>query len=172
LVSSTLASCSDAKKTVVGAPLSMTYPLNVDSDAMAPTIVRGQTIDAEPLLPGTYTPHRQDIVVIHPTADYENINLSQSDMIVRRVIGLPGDKVSCDGQGSPLLLNGAALHEPYLYKGDAPSMIAFDVKIPPGSLWLLADHRNIGIDSRWYAGSPDQGAIPISNVVGLYIKGA
>ena len=67
---------------------------------------------------------------------------------------------------------GAALHEPYLYKGDDPSTIAFYVKIPAGSLWLLGDHRNVAIDGRWYANNSDHGTIPIFNVVGLYNKGS
>ena len=172
LVGGALASCSGTKKAAASASVALTSPLTVNSGSMAPTIVSGQVIDVEPLLPGTYSPRRQDIVVVHPTADYQNIKLSQDDVIIRRVIGIPGDTVSCDGHGSPLLLNGAALHEPYVYKGDDPSTIAFSVKIPAGSLWLLGDHRNVAIDSRWYSNNGDHGTIPIFNVVGLYNKGA
>ena len=106
LVGGALAGCSGNKKAAASASVALTYPLTVNSNSMAPTIVSGQVIDAEPLLPGTYKPRRQDIVVVHPTSDYANINLSQSDVIIRRVIGIPGDTVSCDGHGGPLLLNG------------------------------------------------------------------
>ena len=81
---------------------------------------------------------------------------------------MPGDTVSCDAAGSPPILNGSALSEPYLYKGDVPSAIPCDVKVPPSCLWLLGDHRAVALDCRYHLSDPDHGGIPIVNVVGIY----
>jgi signal peptidase I len=133
---------------------------------MEPTIMQGQRITVTGLYPGKYRPHRGDIVVLHPTAEYKT--LQQTDLMIRRVIGIPGDTVSCDGAGAPLIVNGAALSEPYLYKGDSASVVPFNVKVPAGCLWLLGDHRAIALDCRYHVYDPDHGAIPIFNVVGIY----
>jgi signal peptidase I len=164
LVGSALAGCSAAGKTVGGGTL--VHQLTVDSDSMDPTIAKGAVITVDGVTPGSYKPRRQDIVVIHPTAEYQG--MQPTDLLVRRVIAIPGDTVSCAGIGSPLMLNGVALKEPYLYRGDAPSMIAFDVKIAANCLWLLGDHRSIALDCRYHLKDPDHGAIPLSNVVGVY----
>ena len=164
LAGGTLASCSATKPPGVAVTTAMTHRMTVGSDSMSPTIVKGQVITVDGLIPGTYQPHRQDIVVVHPTATYQG--MQQIGLMIRRVIGIPGDAVSC--YGGPLMLNGAALNEPYLYKGDAPSMLTFDVKIPAGCLWLLGDHRAIALDCRYHLFDPDHGAIPIANVAGIY----
>jgi Signal peptidase, peptidase S26 len=65
--------------------------------------VQGRAIAVDELAPGTYKPRRQDIVVVHPTAEYTP--LQPGELMIRRVIAVPGDTVSCAGIGSPLILN-------------------------------------------------------------------
>lgn len=165
LVGGAVASCSAAGQ-IASTVTGRTRRVTAESDAMNPTIVKGQVITADDVASGTYKPRRQDIVLVYPTSEYRTV--PQNRLILRRVIGIPGDKVSCDGAGSPLMLNGAALKEPYLHPGDDPSTMAFDVEVPSGSLWLLGDHRNIVIDARYFVSDPHQGMIPIANVVGIY----
>ena len=97
---------------------------------------------------------------------------SQNDFI-KRVIGLPGDKVACcDAQGR-VTVNGVALNEKsYLYPGNPPSQTRFSVTVPAGSLWVMGDHRDVSYDSRGHEfGFPGGGAIPESAVVGrAFIK--
>jgi signal peptidase I len=163
LLSVPLAGCS-AVKPEATAGSAMTRRLNVRSDSMAPTMVTGQVITVDEVIPGTYKPRRQDIVAVHPTVEYQG--MQQTQLMIRRVIGIPGDAVSC--HYGPLMLNGVALEEPYLHKGDASSQLPFDVKVPAGCLWLLGDHRDIAIDCRYHLEDPNQGAIPIGNVVDIY----
>ncbi|HEY2520922.1 MAG TPA: signal peptidase I [Streptosporangiaceae bacterium] len=96
----------------------------------------------------------------------------QNDFI-KRVIGLPGDKVACcDAQGR-VTVNGAALNEKsYLYPGNPPSQTKFSVTVPANSLWVMGDHRDVSYDSRGHRyGFPGGGAIPESAVVGrAFIK--
>jgi signal peptidase I len=89
------------------------------------------------------------------------------DILIKRVIGLPGDKVACcDAQGR-VTVNGVPLTEQtYLYPGDAPSEIRFNVVVPPGRLWVMGDHRLISDDSRNHLGSPGGGTIPENAVIG------
>ena len=91
----------------------------------------------------------------------------QNDFI-KRVIGLPGDKVACcDAQGR-VTVNGVALNEKsYLYPGNPPSENRFSVKVPANSLWVMGDHRDVSYDSRGHRyGFPGGGSIPESAVVG------
>ena len=89
------------------------------------------------------------------------------DILIKRVIGLPGDKVACcDAQGR-VTVNGVPLTEQtYLYPGDAPSEIRFNVVVPPGRLWVMGDHRLISDDSRNHLGQPGGGTVPENAVIG------
>src|ERR1700730_2938493 len=83
------------------------------------------------------------------------------DILIKRVIGLPGDKVACcDAQGR-VTVNGVPLTEQsYLYPGDAPSEIRFNIVVQPGRLWVMGDHRLISDDSRNHLGLPGGGTVP------------
>ena len=89
------------------------------------------------------------------------------DILIKRVIGLPGDQVACcDAQGQ-VTVNGVPLTEQsYLYPGDAPSEIRFNIIVPPGRLWVMGDHRLISDDSRDHLGEPGGGTIPENAVIG------
>ena len=89
------------------------------------------------------------------------------DILIKRVIGLPGDKVACcDAQGR-VTVNGVPLTEQsYLYPGDAPSEIRFNIVVPPGRLWVMGDHRLISDDSRNHLGEPGGGTVPENAVIG------
>lgn len=89
------------------------------------------------------------------------------DILIKRVIGLPGDHVACcDAQGR-VTVNGVPLTEgSYLYPGDSPSEQRFNIVVPPGRLWVMGDHRLVSDDSRDHMGDPGGGTIPESAVVG------
>lgn len=85
---------------------------------------------------------------------------------VKRVIGLPGDRVQCCDTQGRLLVNGEPIQEPYLYPGDVPSEQAFSVLVPEGKLWVMGDHRSQSADSRAHLGDPGGGMVPESKVIG------
>ncbi len=89
------------------------------------------------------------------------------DILIKRVIGLPGDDVACcDAQGR-VTVNGVPLSEQsYLYPGDVPSEARFTVVVPAGRLWVMGDHRFISDDSRDHQGDPGGGTVPQSAVIG------
>ncbi|MFC7218247.1 signal peptidase I [Streptomyces polyrhachis] len=86
--------------------------------------------------------------------------------LIKRVVGVGGDRVRCcDAQGR-LTVNGAPIVEPYLYPGDVPSLTKFDVKVPQGRIFVMGDHRSDSADSRAHLKGPYQGTVPEDLVVG------
>src|ERR1700744_2323568 len=72
-----------------------------------------------------------------------------SSIYIKRVIGLPGDKVRCCNSKGQVTVNGVALSESsYLYPGNAPSTPFSTVTVPAGDLWVMGDHRAVSYDSR------------------------
>jgi signal peptidase I len=85
---------------------------------------------------------------------------------VKRVVGLPGDRVVCCDAAGLLTVNGRALREPYLPAGEPASAEPFDVVVPAGRLWVMGDHRSDSADSRAHLGDPGGGTVPLDRVVG------
>jgi signal peptidase I len=87
--------------------------------------------------------------------------------LVKRVIGVGGDRVVCCDEQGRVTVNGQPLDESsYLYPGDKPSEEAFDVTVPAGRLWVMGDHRSASGDSRVHLDDPAGPFVPESNVVG------
>jgi signal peptidase I len=90
----------------------------------------------------------------------------QTDYI-KRVIGVPGDRVACCNAQGQVTVNGVALHErSYLYPGAAPSQIHFYVTVPKGRLWVMGDNRQVSDDSRLHRDDPGGGTVPENKVIG------
>jgi signal peptidase I len=89
------------------------------------------------------------------------------DILIKRVIGVPGDHVACcDAQGR-VTVNGVPLNETsYLYPGADPSQIRFNIKVPAGRLWVMGDNRLYSDDSRLHMDDPGGGTVPESAVIG------
>jgi signal peptidase I len=86
---------------------------------------------------------------------------------VKRVIGVPGDHVVCCNSSGQITVNGTALQESsYLFPGNSPSDLPFDVVVPEGKLWVMGDHRAASSDSRAHLGDPGGGFVPEDRVIG------
>jgi len=88
---------------------------------------------------------------------------------VKRVIGLPGERVACcDAQGR-ITVDGEPLVETYLPRSRPASATPFDVVVPPGRLWVMGDHREASADSRAHLAAPGRGTVPVDHVVGRVV---
>ncbi|MFC4535881.1 signal peptidase I [Sphaerisporangium dianthi] len=87
--------------------------------------------------------------------------------LIKRVIGVGGDKVKCCDAKGRITVNGVPLNEEsYLNPQDYPSQEKFDVTVPEGRLWLMGDHRAASEDSRAFKGDRDHGTISTGDVIG------
>ena len=74
--------------------------------------------------------------------------------LIKRVIGMPGDKVVCCDADGRITVNGQALDETsYLYTSPdgtqvAPSEVQFSVVVPKDRIFVMGDHRDLSADSR------------------------
>jgi signal peptidase I len=94
-----------------------------------------------------------------------SIGANESDY-VKRVVGLPGDHVMCCDAKGLLTVNGVAVKEPYLYPGDRPSDLTFQVTVPAERIWVMGDHRSDSADSRAHLGDPGGGMVRLDDVIG------
>ena len=114
------------------------------------------------------TPHQDDGPVgraLAAVANLVGVNVGEQDF-VKRIIGLPGDHVVCCDSSGKLTVNGTAVSEPYLFPGDEPSDLTFDITVPAGRLWVMGDHRSDSADSRSHLGDPGGGTVSVDAVVG------
>lgn len=88
---------------------------------------------------------------------------------VKRVVGLPGERVTCCDPQGRITVDGVALDEPYVMPGEEPSEVRFDVRVPAGRLFVLGDHRSESGDSRSHLGDPGGGTVPLDKVVGRVV---
>jgi len=127
----------------------------VPSPSMTPTLLPGDRILVDKLAGPI---HRDDIVV------FNNVPADKGGppVLVKRVIGLPGETIS--SKGSTVLINGKALAEPWLPKltgicAEASEHIK-PIRIPPRHYFVMGDCRGDSGDSRYW------GTVPASYVIG------
>lgn len=89
---------------------------------------------------------------------------------IKRVIGVPGDKVKCCDEQGRVQVNGKSMDEPYVLENSDPDLPPNprecrsrqfnEITVAPGNLFVMGDHRLVSQDSRC------QGQVPIDNVIG------
>jgi signal peptidase I len=126
----------------------------IPSDSMNPTLVQHDRVLVNKLSYHFHDVHRGDVVVFErPPAEAD----PKIKDLIKRVVALPGETV--EGRDGEVLIDGRALHEPYVPKGvqttDFPAQ-----RIPKGRYWVMGDNRNNSKDSRVF------GPIPRSLIVG------
>ena len=102
--------------------------------------------------------------------DFVGLGASDSDQhLVKRLIGLPGDHITCCNTLGQMSVNGVPLKEPYVLLPagqQAVSAKPFDVTVPEGAVWVMGDNRYNSADSRYHLDDPGKGFVPMDDVVG------
>ncbi len=93
-------------------------------------------------------PQRGDVVVFRVNPN--------SDLLIKRVIGLPGDRVEI--RAGQVIINSEVLGEPYLTRPTYGDYGPVDV--PPLHIFVLGDNRGFSNDSRSF------GPLPLDTVIG------
>jgi len=89
--------------------------------------------------------------------------------LVKRVVGIGGDRVVCCSKSKKLTINGKKSTEPYIFEGNDPSDMNFDVTIPEGKIWVMGDHRGASADSRYHQDDINKGMVPLNRVTGRVV---
>jgi len=140
-------------------------PFEVQQSSMFPTINDGEYILIDKLTPRFDHYHYGDVVVFEPPPE----SGAQSGEIpfIKRIIGLPGDLVRLENgtvfvtpaNGSPVQVD-----EPYIANqadGTREPTMCRDAectsewRVPPGSYFVMGDHRSVSQDSRTFGPIPE-----------------
>ncbi|MEU6991331.1 signal peptidase I [Streptomyces sp. NPDC046465] len=136
-------------------------PFEIPSGSMEPAFRSGDRVLVNKLAYRFGSePQRGDAVVFDGSGYFGDADY------IKRVVGTGGDRVVCCDKRGRVKVNGEPVDEPYLYPGDVPSRVPFDVVVPQDSLFLLGDHRSDSRDSRDHLGEPGGGMIPVDEVIG------
>ena len=136
--------------------------VTVAGDSMRPGFPPGTRVLVKRI--GSGGIHRGDVVLIEPPERY------MTQPVLRRVIGVGGDHVT--GSGDRVTVNGRTLAEPYVAdaQGD-PHAVPYEVRVPPGRLFVLGDYRANSNDSRYHLDA-HQGTFAASGVRGRVVRDA
>jgi len=133
----------------------------VDGKSMEPTLFDGNLLMVNKMIYDWQDVNHGDVIVFHA---------NENEDYVKRVIGLPGDKITY--KNDTLYLNGKKVDEPYLdpyRKNDGKPLtedftleeITGGVKeVPDGRIFVMGDNRRESLDSRYF------GFVPIETIVG------
>jgi signal peptidase I len=138
---------------------------SIPGGAMQPTLLVGDNIIADQNYYHNTRPQRGEVLIFiypkDPSIDY-----------LKRVIGLPGDKVEI--KDKKVYINGqeyrtaeAVFNDPKIYRGPGdPRRDNFGpVTLPPDNYFVMGDNRDLSFDSRFW------GFVPLDRIKGkvLYI---
>ena len=122
--------------------------LQIEGTSMEPTLSNG------------------DIVLLTKTTRFDRGDLCgftwNNKLLIKRVIGLPGDWIEIDTDGT-IYLNGEKLEEPYVErKALGECDLEFPFQVPQEQYFVVGDMRESSIDSR----NTVIGCIPKDQIVG------
>lgn len=133
----------------------------IPSGSMEPTLLVGDHILVTKFIFGTHIPFTNDVVLPLRSPKRGNVVVfeypkDESIDFIKRVIGLPGDKVQIINK--QVFINGKALKEPYAYHGDPEVLPASEsprdnfgpIVVPKGEYFMMGDNRDFSNDSRFW----------------------
>ncbi|MET9927015.1 MULTISPECIES: signal peptidase I [unclassified Streptomyces] len=164
---------------------------SIPSDSMQNTLQRGDRVLVDKLTPWFGSePERGEVVVFHDPGGWlqdtatPEPNIAQKFLsfiglmpsseekdLIKRVIAVGGDTVECKENG-PVTVNGKALDEKsFIFPGNTPCNDEpfGPIKVEEGRIFVMGDHRQNSLDSRYHQELPGQGTVSNDEVVGRAI---
>ncbi|MDG4767212.1 signal peptidase I [Solwaraspora sp. WMMD406] len=166
----------------------------IPSGSMEDTLLIGDRVLVNKVVYDVRDPVRGEVVVFRGTNDWVPEYIEEPDVgfvaklgrtvgdligigrpgekdFIKRVIGVPGDRIRCCDEQGRLTVNGQPLDESAYVLEDSPldvppnpnecrSRQFGEIVVEPGNLFVMGDHRLVSQDSRC------QGQVPIDNVIG------
>jgi signal peptidase I len=147
-------------------------PYRIPSGSMLPTLHINQRLLVDRVGMRFSSPHIGDIIVFHPPSNYsscaapgEGQNSSGQDSamacdavgtgpssvtFIKRVVGLPGDRISI--VGGHVIRNGVQEKAPYIVQCATDPTCNFrkPITIPAGAYFVMGDNRPDSDDSRFW----------------------
>ncbi|NJO43681.1 MAG: signal peptidase I [Cyanobacteria bacterium CRU_2_1] len=128
----------------------------IPSESMVPTLEVNDRLIVEKISYLVHSPERGDIVVFWPNDRLRQIQPKLKDAFIKRVIGLPGEKVEV--RDGTVFVNDQPLQEDYI--AAEPDYQWGPEVVPPDSYLVLGDNRNNSYDSHFW------GYVPRENIIG------
>jgi len=122
-------------------------PVGVHGESMEPTVHDGDVVVVTRTAAAADELRRGDLVVFRDP---------QGSLSVKRVVGLPGDRVAM--LDARLTVDGEFVDEPYVDLSRIDGTYLGQVVVPAGAVFVLGDNRSRSIDSREY-GPVAEGAL-------------
>lgn len=144
-------------------------PFLVEGDSMLPTLQNGEFFMVDRISYRSHDPKRQDVIVF-------SLDEASQYYYVKRVIGLPGDKIHLEKDGVYLIDPRTGVRnkisEPYLMPVAHASdkflsdnnELGQDFIVPQDKYFVLGDNREHSQDSRYFK----EPFVPRRNIVGKF----
>ena len=155
----------------------------IPSESMESTILTHDRVMTNKLVYDFRDPHRGEVVVFERNGDWPELSdttvptsavaravqkvgkfigfVPSGTDFIKRVVGLPGDTISCCDAQHRMLVNGAPIDESAYVQGSSAQMgWTGPLVVPAGQLFVMGDNREHSSDARRF------GTVPIDKVVG------
>jgi len=167
----------------LGVQAFLVKPYRIPTGSMLPTVRVNQRVLVDRLAMDFSSPRIGDIIVFHPPQNYaqgcadpdqgENQagqdapaacdstwRQESSQTFIKRVVGLPGDRLSI--RNGHVIRNGTPEGDPYIVQcaGDAACNFPRTITVPRGQYYMMGDNRPDSEDSRFW------GPVPRSWIIG------
>lgn len=160
----------------------------VPSESMLDTLKVGDKIVASKVTMAFQGVNRGDVIVFHDPGDWLYAPVEQTgwrgtvtnvlttvgflpsnsgEDLVKRVVGVAGDRITCCADGGRITVNGKVLDESGYTLGTS-DQVEFDITVPADHVFVMGDNRANSRDSRFHL-EVASGTVPLSEVRGVVV---